>query len=121
MPLDLRYPIVMSRVLFCTGQCQRHTTQDSVIYPDTEYNTCQVCGHKSTVHYDKGPAVIYKEVDAIELEGIVTDLNSLAGHIANRDFGHIGKKDHQFIDEVKQEILAIKRRVGRLMERKDVI
>lgn len=46
-----KYPIVLNRIEFCTGKCNRNTNHRAVIYPDAEYHTCLECSHKKTFHY----------------------------------------------------------------------
>lgn len=111
------YPIVMKRRFFCVGQCRKVTDHHSVIYPDSEANTCLVCGKKQLSRYDRDAAVVLVETDATEVEGIVSDLNLLAGSITNRDWGHLGKKDKEFISRVREQILAIRNRTERLKAR----
>jgi len=114
---DKNYPIVMRRRFFCVGQCRKVTDHHSVIYPDSEANTCLVCSHKQLARYDRESAVVVVEADAIELEGISNDLNELAGELKHRKWGLLGKKDKSFIDHTADQILAIKRRADRVRKR----
>jgi len=114
---DPIFPIVMKRRFFCVGKCRTVTDHHSVIYPDSEANTCLTCGKRQLSRYDRDAAVVLVEADALELEGISSDLNTVAGDLRNRKWGLLGKKDKSFIDHVSEQILSIKKRADRVRSR----
>jgi hypothetical protein len=114
--MGIKFPIVMDRWMHCTGHCKKQTRHEVKIYPDAEYQRCSVCLHKQTVRYDRESAEMLRSADKLELEGILADLNFLAGEVATRNWGNIGKKDAAFLQRVNFDLNAIGRRVRRLLE-----
>lgn len=111
---EVMFPIVMARHQFCTGECKKITEHHVVIYPDNETTRCKVCNHHQVIRYDREAAVILKDIDQQELERLETQLNDLAGQLRRRKWGHLGKKDADFIERVAESLVALTKTVQRL-------